>query len=75
METPNTTQAQDTGELARFLNEHPGLTPVFSDDAVLCGFRLGIHCLSLDNVQELFYVPRDERLARFAQASPQRAGV
>jgi hypothetical protein len=60
---------QQQGELARFLDDHPDLTPVFSDSAVLCGFRLGTHCLSLDNVQELFYVPREQRFAHVLRPS------
>ena len=59
----NTMSAQQLGELARFLDDHPGFSPVFSDDAILCGFRCGTCCLSLDNVQELFYVPREQRMS------------
>jgi hypothetical protein len=55
---------EQSDALTRFLNEHPDLTPVFSDDAVLCGFRVGTSCLSLENVQELFYVPREQRPGR-----------
>jgi len=63
MKNPTAINDQQLGELARFLDEHPGFSPVFSDDAILCGFRIGTCCLSLDNVQELFYVPREQRLA------------
>lgn len=61
MKNPNATNDQQLGELARFLDEHPGFSPVFSDDSILCGFRVGTCCLSLDNVQELFDVPPRER--------------
>jgi hypothetical protein len=63
MNIPQTIGDEQPGELARFLEEHPSFTPVFSDDAVLCGFRVGTSCLSLDDVQELFFVPREQRLA------------
>ena len=56
------TKPELSEELAQFLSEHPDLTPVFSDNAVLCGFRVGANCLSLENVQELFYVPREQRM-------------
>jgi len=65
MKSSHTNGEQQLGELARFLEDHPSFTPVFSDDAVLCGFRVGTSCLSLDDVQELFFVPREQRLARF----------
>ncbi len=65
MKTENATQIQRSDDLARFLDEHPGFSPVFSDNAILCGFRVGTSCLSLDNVQELFFVPREQRLAGF----------
>jgi hypothetical protein len=73
MKTPNTTNDQQPGELSLFLNEHPSFTPVFSDDAVLCGFRVGINCLSLDDVQELFFMPREQRLAGLLNRSAPRA--
>lgn len=62
MITPTAKADDQSEELARFLKEHPDFTPVFSDNAVLCGFRVGANCLSLDNVQELFYVPPEQRL-------------
>lgn len=64
MKILNAINDQQLGEMARFLDEHPAFSPVFSDDAVLCGFRVGTSCLSLDDVQELFFVPREQRLAR-----------
>ncbi len=73
MKIPQTVGDQQLGELARFLEEHPSFTPVFSDDAVLCGFRIGTNCLSLDDVQELFFVPREQRLARIVNQSTPRA--
>jgi hypothetical protein len=72
MTTPNTMTEEQSGVLARFLNEHPDLTPVFSDDAVLCGFRVGTSCLSLDNLQELFYLPVEQRRP---QNMPRAQGV
>ncbi len=69
MNNPNTIHDQQLGELVRFLDEHPGFSPVFCDDAILCGFRVGTSCLSLDNVQELFFVPREQRLARLLTGS------
>jgi hypothetical protein len=75
MKTARTVGAQQLEELARFLEEHPSFTPVFSDDAVLCGFRIGTNCLSLDDVQELFFVPREQRLARIVNQSTPRRGT
>ena len=59
MSTQTITSAYELGELARFLDEHPGFSPIFSDDAILCGFRVGLCCLSLENVEQLFYLPRE----------------
>jgi hypothetical protein len=70
MKTTNDMDTQQLGELARFLDDHPGFSPVFSDDAILCGFRCGTCCLSLDNVQELFCVPREQRLANLRHRVP-----
>ena len=74
MKTTDTMDALQLEELARFLDEHPGFSPVFSDDAILCGFRVGTCCLSLDNVQELFYVPREQRLSRSLAGTARRVG-
>lgn len=69
MQTAIPTHDAQLEELTQFLNEHPSFTPVFSDDAILCGFRVGTCCLSLDHVQELFLVPRERRLARFCNGA------
>ena len=69
MTTAKTTTNEQPGELARFLDEHPEFTPVYSDNAVLCGFRVGANCLSLDNVQGIFYYPSSP----ITQASSDRA--
>ena len=74
MKNTHAMDTQQPGELARFLDEHPGFSPVFSDDAILCGFRVGTCCLSLDNVQELFYVPRQQRLSRSLAGTARRVG-
>lgn len=74
MNIPNKTIDQLPEELARFLEEHPGFSPVFSDDAILCGFRVGVNSLSLDNVQELFFVPREQRLGRILARPADRQG-
>lgn len=63
MQTPIPTHHAQLEELTQFLNERPTFTPVFSDKAILCGFRVGPTCLSLDDVQELLFVPRERRLA------------
>jgi hypothetical protein len=41
MKTARTNDAQKLRELAQFLDEHPGFSPLFSDEAILCGFRVG----------------------------------
>lgn len=72
MQTAISTHDAQLEELTQFLSEHPSFTPVFSDDAILCGFRVGTACLSLDDVQELLLVPRERRLARFGAGTASR---
>ena len=63
MNTASALDDHQLSELARFLEEHPTFSPVFSDETLLCGFRAGLCCLSIDNVEELFFVPRERRLS------------
>jgi hypothetical protein len=58
MKTANSMRNRQLGELAHFLNEHPTLTPIFSDKAILCGFRVGLCYLSLDNLRQLLPIGR-----------------
>ena len=48
---------QQQGELARFLDDHPDLTPVFSDSAVLCGFQVGESFLTFEEMRYLLRTP------------------
>ena len=54
MTTQSITPVYDLGELARFLDEHPGFSPLLTGaDAILCGFRVGDCVLSIGEVQAL----------------------
>jgi len=53
MKTDGTNEAQRLRELAQFLEEHPGFSPLFSDDAILCGFRVGDCDVSLPEMDLL----------------------
>lgn len=74
METANTIDAHQLGELARFLDEHPGFSPLFSDDAILCGSRVGECSLSLEDMKCFLACPRERRLSALLAASAERAG-
>jgi len=60
MKTANSIRDRQLGELAQFLDNHPTLTPIFSDQAILCGFRVGTCYLSLDNLQQLLPIRRED---------------
>lgn len=54
MKTYSTTPAYELGELAQFLDEHPGFSPLLTgDDGILCGFRIGECVLLIAEVQAL----------------------
>ena len=66
MKTANRMRDRQLGELAQFLDDHPTLTPIFSDQAILCGFRVGLCYLSLDNLQQLLPIQREDIRAQSA---------
>lgn len=64
MESVNAMDAHQLGELARFLDDHPAFSPTFSsDDAILCGFRVGDCFVTLDEMGHLFEGPEESHQA------------
>jgi len=62
MDSVNTMDAHQLGELARFLDDHPAFSPTFSsssDDAILCGFQVGECYLTLDEMEYLLQIPEE----------------
>jgi len=62
MKRENAMDAQQLGELARFLDDHPAFSPTFSsssDDAILCGFQVGECYLTLDEMEYLLQIPEE----------------
>jgi len=62
MDSVNTMDAHQPGELARFLDDHPAFSPTFSsssDDAILCGFQVGECYLTLDEMEYLLQIPEE----------------
>lgn len=53
MKTASTNGAQQLRKLAQFLEDHPRFSPLFSDDAILCGFQLGDSDVSLAEMEIL----------------------
>ena len=64
MKRENAMDAQQLGELARFLDDHPAFSPTFSsssNDAILCGFQVGECHLALDEMQHLLQSPAESQ--------------
>jgi hypothetical protein len=58
MKAQNPLTDQQLGKLARFLDEHPGFSPLLSgEDAIVCGFQIGTCFLSLNDMEVLFDAP------------------
>jgi hypothetical protein len=71
---PMNTQALEhsthTERLVRFLDEHPGLSPLLTgEDAVVYGFEAGAWFLSLADMELLIVAPPSPWLALLADAS------
>jgi hypothetical protein len=64
MKTTHTMDAQLLGELARFLDDHPGFSPTYtpsSDDAILCGFHVGDCAVTMDEIQQFLHLPDESQ--------------
>ena len=61
MKNANIVDAELPGEIEQFLDQHPEFTPIFSDRAILCGFRVGRYYLSLNNMEQLLPLPSESR--------------
>jgi hypothetical protein len=73
MKTPGTMQVPQLEKFARFLEEHPGFSPLLEgEDAVVCGFQAGDCFLTLDEMERLIapQTPRELLLRTLLTAGP-----
>jgi hypothetical protein len=67
--------AHELEELARFLDEHPGFSPLFTgEDATLRGFQVGEAVLSVGDLKQLCGTPCESRLRTLLAVEAERAG-
>jgi hypothetical protein len=75
MESANVMDAHQLGELARFLDDHPAFSPTFSsDDAILCGFRVGNCFVTMDEMEYLLHAPEESHEPALVGAYTEWAG-
>ena len=57
MKTASIDGAQQLRKLAQFLQDHPRFSPLFSDDAILCGFQVGECFLTIEEMLYIVHAP------------------
>ena len=76
MKNRHSMTGKQLGELVQFVEQHPGFSPQLTgEDAILCGFQIGECVLSLEQMEQLFFVPRNARLRTLLAASAEREGA
>ena len=57
MKRQATMQTHQLATFARFLEEHPGFSPLLlGEDALVCGFQVGGSLLSIDEMERLIAI-------------------
>jgi hypothetical protein len=57
MKTPGTLQAHQFETCARFLEEHPGFSPLLmGPDALVCGFQVGGAYLAITEMEQMMAI-------------------
>ncbi len=57
MKIPGTLQAYQLETFARFLEEHPGFSPLLlGPDALVCGFQVGGACLAIAEMEKMMAI-------------------